>query len=131
MSPNIFDRRQFRRIYFSKADNITSDIFLSTDPVHPIPVYVLTLSEKGLSLFVQRDLTKNINIGDTVTLKSINTPEPLGLIDEVEAKIIYILSDNGIDHVSVGCKFLEISETDINKIRKFIEHMHKEAGSIC
>ena len=44
-------------------------------------------------------------------------------------KVIYILSDNGIDYLSVGCKFSEISDTYRNEIREFIDIMLKEAGS--
>ena len=53
-------------------------------------------------------------------------PKPLGTVDQIDVKVIYILSDNGIDYVSVGCKFIDVTDLHKQKIQEFVNYMHKK-----
>lgn len=129
MDTNHQDKRDARRILFSREDNITAFAHLPKKPKKPIPVFVLNISEFGLNLLIKSQRVKSLKTGDTIVLKSIMTPEPLNPIDTADVGVRFILGDKTLEYMTVGCEFTSISVFNRNSIKKFVNYLLNDIGS--
>jgi len=129
MNTNNLDKREARRILFSREDNITASAHLPKKPKKPVPVFILNISELGLNLLIDSKKVKNLKIGNRIVLKSIQTPEPLKSIAEAEVEVRFILGDNTLAYMTVGCEFSDISDFYRGNIKKFVNYLLNDIGS--
>ena len=129
MNPETVDKRQTKRILFSKEDNITAQAFLTKKPKKPVLAFIVNISENGAGLMINRLKIKKLKIGDVIILKSIMTPKPIEPIDKAEVEVKYILSDETLDYATVNCEFVNISDYHKKQIKRFVNYLLNEIGS--
>lgn len=123
------DRRESKRILFSRDDDITAQLFLPKKPNKPLLAFVLNISESGLGLLIKRAKVKKLKVGNVVTLRMIMTPKPLDQIDMAEVEVKHILSDDALEYATINCEFKNISDYHLKKIRQFVHYLLNEIGS--
>lgn len=123
------NKREAKRILFSREDNIKAWALLPKKPKKPVSVFILNISEFGINLLIESQRIKNLKTGDKVILKSIQTPQPLDSIDTAEVEVRFILSDKTLEYMTIGCEFTDITDSDRNNIKKFVNYLLNDIGS--
>lgn len=129
MNPEESDNRKFKRILFSREDEITAEAYLPGKPKKAVPVFLLNISEEGMGLLIPGQKAKKLKIGDAIILKSIMTPMPLDHIDFADLGIRNILQDDRLEYATLNCEFFNISVYYRKKIKQFIHYQLNEIGS--
>lgn len=129
MNPYGTERRETKRILFSREDDITAQAYLPKKPKKPVLSFLLNISESGLALMINRAKMKKLRVGDVVTLRMIMTPKPLDPIDVAEVEVKNILSDHSLEYATINCEFVNISDFHMKKIRQFVHYLLNEIGS--
>jgi hypothetical protein len=125
---NDVNNRRSRRAFFTFEDNIGTSAHLSGNFDESIPVTLLSISNGGVSFTGNRFKFDSIIEGDVITLKKIQTPEPLGPIDKIDALVKYVVKDDYSVRIVLGCEFTNMSKTWLVKIGDFVDGRLKEMG---
>jgi c-di-GMP-binding flagellar brake protein YcgR len=129
MNPTDVDNRKFKRILFSREDEITAEAYLPGKPRKAVMASLLNISEEGMGLLISGKKVKKLKIGDPVILRSIMTPRPLDQIDFADLEIRNILQDDRLEYATLNCEFINISVYYRKKIKQFIHYQLSEIGS--
>jgi c-di-GMP-binding flagellar brake protein YcgR len=123
------ERRESHRTYFSLKDKISAIIQTHTESAISLPVTLISISAGGFGFFCPREKVLDIiKEGDRLTITDIKTPEPLGPIASLGAKVKYILDYEANERIGVGCDFTKISDALRNKIQNFVEYRKGAKG---
>jgi hypothetical protein len=123
------ERRESRRTYFSLKENISATIQTHAESPISLPVTLISISTGGLGFFCPREEMVDImKEGDQLTITDIKTPEPLGPIASLGAKVKYILDYEANERIGIGCDFTKISDALRNKIQSFVEYRKGTKG---
>lgn len=128
MRNKIREKRENKRAFFTLEDNISAAIQIQQDPQKKIPVTLLSISVGGLSFVTARQKFPGVRKGDRLIISEIQTPEPLGYIGEVEAEVRYILDLEINIRVAFGCEFTKISDSNVAKIKEYVEYRLRKMG---
>jgi hypothetical protein len=124
---DILNKRRSRRAFFTFEDKIESSAYLHGYH-ESIPVTLLSISIGGISFTGNRFKFDSIIEGDTITLKDLNTPDPLGTIYEIDTIVKYIVKDPHSVRIVLGCEFNYLSDELENKIDSFVVKRLHEIG---
>jgi len=128
MSKKVQEKRESKRAFFTLENNIALKIETRREPLKVVPATLLSISAGGLSFITARQKISGIKEGDSLLITGIQTPEPLGNIDKIEAEIRYILDLEINVRVALGCEFTKIAGIYINKIKEYVEYRLREMG---
>lgn len=128
MNKKVHEKRESKRAFFTLENNIAVTIETKREPVKVVPATLLSISAGGISFITARQKISGIREGDSLIITGIQTPEPLGHIDRVEAEIRYILDLEINIRVALGCEFTKISNTYVTKIKDYVEYRLREMG---
>ncbi len=128
MRKKIKEKRESKRAFFTLENNITAEIQTQKEPLKTIPVTLLSISTGGISFISARQKISGVREGDRLIIRTIQTPEPLGYIDEVEAEVRYILDLEINIRVAFGCEFTKIPNSNEAKIKEYVEYRLREMG---
>jgi c-di-GMP-binding flagellar brake protein YcgR len=116
------ERRRFKRVAIPVDDRIMG--FISSPRLiadESIAVNIIDLSAGGLHFFLRRGSFKEITTGDHLTLRKIKGTENLDFISNIELEVIWIADHPSLEHVGLGCEFLNISDEIRQQIDQFID----------
>ena len=116
------ERRRFRRVAIPVDDGIIG--FISSPRLiadESIAVKIIDLSVGGLHFFFHRGSFKEITTGDHLTLREIKGTKNLDSISNVELEVKWIADHPSLEHVGLGCEFLNISNEIRQQIDQFID----------
>jgi hypothetical protein len=119
------EKRQHARVFFSEEDSIQGTLTSSEDKSLQVPVVIMNISSGGLSFIGDRYKLHQFQAGDNLTIKSINTPTPLGIIKSVQVQLKYKLDYQHDMGVFYGCQFMNITEELRKKIDIFVQNKLK------
>jgi hypothetical protein len=91
-------------------------------------VTLLSISAGGLSFITARQKIAGVREGDRLIITAIETPAPIGYIDEVEAEVRYILDLEINIRVAFGCEFTKIPASTVAKINEYVESRLRDMG---
>ena len=94
---------------------------LTETPEEFIQADVMNLNEGGFVIAVNKD-TKFRDVGEGVhlTLTEIKGKTAFLNIDETEIEVKWLLQNQYLDHVGLGCEFLNTTEATRKQIRQLV-----------
>ena len=123
------NRRRFHRILFTVEDNINGTLSIPGGENRPISVKILNLGEGGIHFVVYPKDNDKIKTGAKLILLQIEGPDPLRYLVNVDAEVKWVLNHNIMEHVGVGCEFLNIPENSRMQIRSFVASWREKEDS--
>ena len=117
------EKRRFKRIYFSRKDNIGAGLRLPDKSKGPIKARVLNLSEGGIFLAPDPadDQLVQLSKGDHLTLTEISGTTPALDIDDTEMEVKWLFQDKFLDHTGLGCEFVNITVGTKKQLVQFVD----------
>ena len=101
-----FERRRFPRIFFSEKDEISAYIMIPNKPEILIKANVMDLSEGGIFVTIRKETKlRDIIKGARLVLVEIRGPGSLMDIEEAEIEIKWVIYNQYLDHIGLGCEF--------------------------
>ena len=91
-------------------------------------VTLLSISIGGLSFLAARHQFPGIARGERLKITDIRTPHPLGLIDETEGEIKYIIDFDQPARITIGVEFTDILQLYRKKIFEFVNDRLSQLG---
>ncbi len=123
------NKRIFKRVFFSIDDEVTAQVCLVEEPDNTVPAILLNISEGGVNIWIDIDQAPPLGKGDKLRVKSVNAPKPIGLIEEAEVEVRYVLRVEGFRYFSLGCAFIKLDALYRCKIHRFVKesfsHIHR------
>ncbi len=113
------ERRKFRRVFFSKEDNISAYITFSENQDIPVEAAVMNLSEEGICLSYEKNKTFKVKKGNILNLMQIIGTKPELSVDELQMEVRWVMDEDYFDHDQIGCKILNPS----NELREEIKQI--------
>ncbi len=123
------NRRRYRRILFTIEDKINGTFSIPGGESRPISVKILNLGEGGIHFVVNPKDNDKIKTGAKLILLQIEGPDPLRYLVNIDAEVKWVLNHDIMEHVGVGCEFLNISENSRLQIRSFVDSWHEKDTS--
>jgi c-di-GMP-binding flagellar brake protein YcgR len=117
------EKRRHQRLYFSSDDKIEAlltinDTGLKVGAV--ILATVLNLSESGIGLSILRNQTRSLKTDERLFLIQIYDLVDFRLDFIIELKIKWLLDNQALEHVVLGCEFLDMPESSKQLIRNYV-----------
>jgi c-di-GMP-binding flagellar brake protein YcgR len=119
------ERRRFERAIFSLEDEITGVLSFPEQQSKSVTVYIINLSAGGMQFTLNSDVDPQIEKGDRLVLIQIKAPYNLGFLLNIDVEIMWVLNPAMLEHVGVGCAFLNIPESSREQIDEFVESWNK------
>ena len=119
------ERRDSKRAFFTLEENIPARVaFLNEtgERPQPIPVTLLSISIGGLSFLAARHQFQGLKIGDPLKITGILTPPPLGILDDLQVEIRYIIDSQCGARAAIGVEFIEILQLYRKRIFEYVNH---------
>ncbi|RLE18837.1 MAG: hypothetical protein DRJ08_05480 [Acidobacteria bacterium] len=116
------ERRKFPRAYFTVSDSIFAVFELPEPEKFSMSTNVLSLSEGGISFIGQKEALESLKAGDQILLVRIFEPEDLHFLHNIRLQVRHTINEPGMEHVLVGCRFLDPSEEQKTGISKFVNN---------
>ena len=120
MKKNTHERRLFERIFFSNEDGITGIFSLPAPYQDAASATIMDISEDGMGITFLKKECPPFNKGEHLVLKKILNMESLSFLEDIKIEIRWVLSHRSLEHIALGCRFVNISEQAKNKLRKVI-----------
>jgi c-di-GMP-binding flagellar brake protein YcgR len=115
------DRRRFERAIFSLEDEITGVLSIPEQQGKSITVYVINLSAGGMQFTLNSEVDGKMEKGDRLVLMQIKAPYNLGFLLNIDVEVMWVLNPPMLEHVGVGCAFLNIPESSKKQIEEFVD----------
>jgi len=119
------ERRQFDRALFSFEDNVTAVLSIPGQQGRTFTVYILNLGLGGMQFTPNSDSEIQLKKGDRLVLMQIKTATNSQILLNIDAEVKWILNPPMLEHIGVGCAFLNIPESSLQQITKVMENWSK------
>lgn len=113
------NRRRFERIFFSAEDRITGSFSLADFSVYS-DAAVMDLSVGGIRLTIGKDEFSHLKEGERLRLIQLEGAFGLEHISHIEMEVRWVLSHPSLNHIGVGCHFLNPTPEVTEHIRVFM-----------
>ncbi len=120
------EKRLYPRLNLNVDDGYFGN-FITSDG-QKLVASIVNISAGGISIIVGVADQKKINEGDTVQLKSIIGGANLSFINDIRGSIRWIKDLGKPDYVSVGCKFLDLSDESRVELSRFVDAERRTRG---
>lgn len=128
MAENTDERRKSRRAFFTSEKHVSALLQTNHNGRNPIPVTLLSIGAGGISFTGSRHNIPEINVGDPLVLSQFASSQSLDSIDRLDAKVKYVMDNEGDICVVVGCEFYNISEVSQETIHRFVQECFSQMG---
>ena len=123
MATSFEEKRSSARTFFNNGEKIAGAI--NGHGGEPFFVDILNISSGGLQLSQKRNGAISLQPGDHVTLMALNGLAELQDVKEVRMEVRWVIDQDFLDLISVGCKFHGISRRDQERIQLLVEKRAK------
>ena len=114
------EKRQYERIFFSKDNQIPVYFSFAEEDEETLSGSIMNISEGGLCFALLENSGSIFKEGKRLFLKSVKEPLYLKEISNVEMEIKWISDDKILDHIGIGCEFVDPPESARAKLRQLI-----------
>ena len=114
------DRRKFERAIFLLEDKITAVLSIPGHQGVTSTVYILNLSLGGMQFTPNSDDVLHLKKGDRLVLMQIQTAGNSQFLLNIDAEVKWILNPPMLEHIGIGCSFLNIPESSLEQIKKVV-----------
>jgi len=128
MSTQQVERRRSARVFFKLEDEIEGFILFPPGSENAIRFITLSICTGGIGFASAKQKIKGIKKGDQLEIKELRMPEPLGLIENITVKIVYINDLDYFVRVAIGGELLNIPDHLKQRIDKYISLKLKKSG---
>ncbi len=118
------DRRQFKRIMFSAADEIFGVLQLPNDV--EVAFKIADIGAGGLRFIPQREESVGIRSGTTLLLLRTEGQKQLKFLSGIKLVVKWIIDESQFAHVMIGCEFAACTENLRRQIDAFVVAETKE-----
>ena len=122
------EKRQSKRVFFSLEEGISARIENFGDSDEFIPITLLSISTGGISFTGNKYKLRGIKEGDRLTMREIQTPQPLGQVDRAEVVVKYVMNDDYSVRLIIGCKVTQMAGASSEKIQTLIKKRMSRVG---
>jgi c-di-GMP-binding flagellar brake protein YcgR len=110
------DKRRFKRIMFSAADEIVGLVQLPNDA--EVALKIADIGAGGLRFIPQRHESAGIRTGTTLLLLRIQGQNQLAFLSGLKLVVKWKIDESQFAHVMIGCEFVACAAN----IRRQIDH---------
>ena len=129
MTGNNEERRGSKRAFFTLEEGISANVKLvGHEEEESSRVTLLSISIGGLSFLVARHQLAEVKLGDRLKITDIQTPYPLGTIDEIEGDIRYVIDYDQHACIAIGVEFTDILQLHRKKIFEYVNDRLSRLG---
>lgn len=116
------ERRRVKRFFFDDTDSIEASVATQGHNQTNFHARVLNLSQDGIFITVAplNIPPDGFNAGTQLILRKITGTEPAVYIDDIRMEVRWLLQNQHLDHVGLGCKFLQMSEDTGKQLNRFM-----------
>jgi c-di-GMP-binding flagellar brake protein YcgR len=119
------ERRQYKRAIFSLDDNVIGIFSLLNYERKAISANILNLGMGGIHFTVDAAEDLHIERGDRIVLLQIKASLDLQFLLNVDSEVKWILNPPILEHMGVGCAFVNVPESSLEKIDTFVNSWNK------
>lgn len=119
------DRRKDMRAIFSLEDKITAVLSIPGYQGKMITVYIINLGIGGMQFTPDSNDDIQIKKGDRLVLLQIKTGLNSQFLLNVDAEVRWILNPPMLEHMGIGCAFMNIPESSLKQITKVVDDWSK------
>jgi len=112
------DRRRFKRIMFSAADEIVGLVQFPNDV--EVAFKIADIGAGGLRFIPQRDEAVGIRSGTTLLLLRIQGKKQLKFLSGIKLVVKWIIDESQFAHVMLGCEYATCTENIRRRIEAFV-----------
>jgi hypothetical protein len=116
------EKRRNPRFFFTLKRGISTQLIKSGNDPTPIPATLLSLSEGGVSLSLDRHYLSRIQEGDLFVLNSNEKNEPVNSLSGTQIEIKHIQNYHIYVNASCGGEFTEIPVDNRDRIHVWLKH---------
>ena len=114
------EKRIHEIIYLSSNLEVLVNLSISGTTT-TIQAKIMNLSEGGMALSYRRSQTEAINQGQILFIHEVSGAGDLKCIENKMVEARWVLDNEGLETVGVGCQFYGFTDTDKRAIKQFIE----------
>jgi c-di-GMP-binding flagellar brake protein YcgR len=115
------EKRKFKRIVFSAKDEVMG-VFAFPGFVDDLGSYkIADISAGGLRFILPRDDAFQIAANDALLLREIKGKFQLEFVAGIEIKVKWVMDHEMLEHLMIGCEFVDISPTVQTQLAEFVE----------
>jgi c-di-GMP-binding flagellar brake protein YcgR len=118
------NRRKFDRAIFSLEDKITAVVSIQGHQGKTITVYILNLGLGGMQFTPNSD-DLQLQKGDRLVLMQIKTSMNTQFLLNIDAEVRWILNPPMLEHIGIGCAFINIPESSLEQITQVVDNWSK------
>lgn len=118
---SVQERRKFDRAIFSLEDKITAILSLPGYQGRTITVYILNLGTGGMQFTPDANGEIWLKKGDRLVVMQIKTSVNSQFLLNIDAEVKWILNPPMLEHIGIGCAFLNIPESSLEQITKVMD----------
>ncbi len=109
------ERRRFRRIYFSREDEVVAKFIAGRGGRHAFSADVLNICVVGMAISLKNEYAAFFDVGDVVTMTEIKGRLPINFSGNVRYVVVWKETLPEVDRIGAGLALLEapIQFTDI------------------
>jgi len=117
MKKHPIDLRKYTRVFFGIRGHVDGTVAVEAD--RQVPVRFINLSEGGINFICDRANARHFATGMVVALNPKRTCM-LSFLDNAECDVRYMLTVECIPLATIGCRFMKLPDTALDKIRKIV-----------
>jgi len=115
------ERRKFQRVLFTVEDGIVGVFNPPGDNGGPVEASVMDMSKGGVKLIFKPILKNRIMEGDRLVLSEIRGSGSSQVVVNIDTEVKWISEDELSETIGLGVEFLNMHESEQNKIDELRE----------
>ncbi len=126
------DKRKYPRIFLPGEDVALAKI-VPTAGEKSYDVRLLNISEGGIGFHCKRSAGIRVKVNDPLQLIAIIGHPHLGAVSDLSMEVRWVMDEEYLDHVAVGCEFIDLDEHNRELLQDFVlvalsEHKERQDG---
>ena len=117
------ERRIHERMYFSRSEELIVSLRFPGDNNKTVVAKIINLSVGGMAISFRRAHDSAITQGEILYIKDINGADELKCIENKMVEAIWVLDNEVLETIGVGCEFHGFNEENTTCIKQFIERL--------
>ncbi len=113
------DKRKYPRIFFPGEEVALAKIIPAGEE-KSFDVRLLNISEGGIGFHLKRSADIRLKVNDTLQLISIFGHPHLGAVSDLSMEVRWIMDEEYLDHVAVGCEFIGLDNHNRELLQDFV-----------
>ena len=89
--------------------------------VKPIEANIINLSMGGLHFTPKAGRNNKISTGDQLAFLHLIPKNTDPLILNIDAAVVWVVDPHMLDHIGIGCKFVNISDSSRDRLRAYLD----------